>query len=131
LKEIFDELDLEIADALCRDLCIDDAIRPAAEIDGGGGQSFVHGMRKYPARKMPRFDRPFLHGFAKSNAHIFDGVMLIHVEITAGVHVQIKCAMTRERVPACGRRSERPCDAGFSAAIETQLQADVGLIRFR
>ena len=37
LKKILDELDLEIADALCRDLRIHHAKGPPAKIDRGGG----------------------------------------------------------------------------------------------
>src|SRR5882762_6645939 len=99
LKKILDELDLEIADALCRDLCIHHAVGPAAEIDGGDGKCFVHGHEEISgAQDAALRAESSLHGFAERNSDVFDGVMLVHVEIAAGLHVQIKSAMTRDKL---------------------------------
>jgi len=69
-----------------------------------------------------------LHGFAEGDPDIFDGVMLVHVEIAAGLHVQIKCAMARNEFQHVVKEANSCRDAGFSTAIKSQLQADVGLV---
>jgi hypothetical protein len=131
LKEIFDELDLEVADALCCDLCIDDAIGPAAEIDSSGGKSFVHRHQEISsAQNAALRTESLLHGFTESDAGIFDGVMLIHIKIATGVHVQIKCAMTRNEFQHMVEEANASGDASFSAAVEIQLETNVRFVRF-
>src|SRR6267378_3048539 len=129
LKKILDELDLEIADALCRDLCMHHAKGPPAEIDGGGGECFVHGHEEISGAQDAAFrTESFLHGFSERNSDVFDGVMLVHVEIAAGLRMQIKCAMPGDEFQHVVKEANACGNAGFSAAIEIQLQADVGFV---
>jgi hypothetical protein len=44
LEKVYEELDLEIADAYCSDLGVHDAVGAAAKI--GGGERFVHGREE-------------------------------------------------------------------------------------
>src|SRR6266849_8523897 len=54
--------------------------------------------------------------------------MLIHVEIAARIHVQIKRAVPRNQLEHMIEESDSRSDARLSAAIQIQLQADVGLV---
>src|SRR5882724_3826370 len=130
LKEILDKLDLKIADALRCDFRVYDAKGPAAEIDGGGSKSLVHGHEEISgAQDAALRTESFLYGFAKGDADIFDGVMLVHVEIAAGLHLQIECAVTRDEFEHVVEEANSRRDACFSTAIQIHLQMNVGLVR--
>src|SRR5260370_42483561 len=91
LKKIFHQLDLKIADTLGRDLRFHNTVWPSAEIHRGGGQRFVHGHQEVAGTQDAALGaESFLYRFAKSNADVFDGLMLVHVEVAASVHLQIK-----------------------------------------
>ena len=55
LKEIFGELGLKIADELCGDFGIADAIGSATEIDRGDCEGFVHGHQEIAGAKNATF----------------------------------------------------------------------------
>ena len=45
-----------------------------------------------------RFPSALRHGFTQRDADVLDGVVLVDVEIAAGVHVQIEAAMPRDQI---------------------------------
>jgi len=93
------------------------------KIDGGSARVSSIGIRKYPARRMPRFEtESLLHGFAEGDSDVFDGVMLVHVEITASLHLQIECAVTSDEFEHVVEEANACRDAGISTAIEIQLR---------
>jgi len=131
LKEIFDKLDLKIADALRCDFRVYDTKGAATKIDGGRGESLVHRHEEISgAQDAALRTERFLQRFPKGDANIFDGVMLVHVEIAAGLHLQIECAMTRDEFEHVVEEVNACRDAGISTAIEIQLQMNVGFVRF-
>ena len=78
---------MKIADAICGDRCFYDAVGPAAQINRSGGERFVHGHQKITCTQNPSLGAErFLNGFAQGDAHVFDGMMLVHVKIAASVH---------------------------------------------
>src|SRR6266699_5479523 len=94
LEKILHQLCLEIADASCRDLGLYDAVRSSAKIHSSGGKRFVHGHQEIArSQNAALCAEGFPHGLAQSNSHIFYRMMLVHIEITARVHVQIKRAV--------------------------------------
>jgi len=122
LKKIFRQFHLEIADALGRDLRLHDAIGPAAEIDCGGCERFVHGHQEIARSQNAELGaKRFLYGFTERDADVFDGVMLVHIQIAVGVHIQIKCAMPRNQLEHVIEKADSRRDARFSVAIQVQL----------
>src|SRR5260370_27374905 len=129
LEKILDQLYLEIADAICRDLCIHDAVRPSAKIHGGSSERFVHGHQEIARAQNAAFGAEGgLHRRAESNSHIFHGVMLVHGEIAARVHVEIKRAVPCHQLEHVVEEPDSGSNARLSAPIEIQLQAYVRLV---
>src|SRR5271157_4803668 len=92
LEKILHQLDLKTPDAFCRDFRFHNAARPSAKIDRGSGKCFVHRHEEIASPQNAALGaKGLLHGCAESDADIFDGVMLIHIEIAASVDVQIEC----------------------------------------
>jgi len=55
-------------------------------------------------------------------------MMLVHIEITAGVHVEVKRAVARNQLEHVVEEADSRGDARLSAPIEIQPQADVRLV---
>ncbi len=53
------------------------------------------GIRKYPARRIPFFEPSAVDGFAEGDANVFDGMVLVHIEIAARADLQIEAPMAR------------------------------------
>ena len=71
-----------------------------------------------------------MHGFAEGDPDVFNGVMLVHVEIAASLHLQIESAVTSDEFEHVVEEANARRDAGISTAIEIQLQMNVGFVRF-
>jgi len=122
---------LEVADALRWDFRVHNAIGPAAEIDSGSGESFIHWHKEISgAQDTTLRTESLLDGFSEGDTDIFHGVMLIHVEIATGTHEQIKCSVTRDEFQHVVEEANACCDARFSAPVEIQLQTNVCFVRF-
>jgi len=56
------------------------------------------GIRKNPARKMPRLEpRAFLTASPENDARVLDGVVLVHFEVSTHREFQIHRAMPRHK----------------------------------
>ena len=113
-EEILHQLGLEIAYMRCRDFEIAHAIRAAGKIERRGRETIVHRHQKIAGAQNPalRSERLF-HGLAERDSHVFNGVVLIHVEVAARRKLEIERRRAAQSAPACGRRNECPwlmCD---------------------
>jgi hypothetical protein len=96
LEKIFRELNLKIANSFRGDFCVYHAMWAPTEIDSSGGESFIHGHEEVSSAEDAAFRAErFYNGFAESDADVFDGVVLIYVEVAFGGEVDI------ERAVAC------------------------------
>src|SRR5260370_7284579 len=87
LEKILHQLYLEIADAICRDLCIHDAVRPSAKIHGGSSECFVHGHQEIaPAQNAAFGAESFLHPPPPTNPPIFHTLILLHPANPPRIH---------------------------------------------
>jgi hypothetical protein len=99
LKEILEKFDGEIADAIRFDLGIDHAARASAEIDRSRGERLVHGYQKVSGAQDAFLGAErFQHRFAQRDADIFDGVVLVHIEVAVGFYGQVKRAVARHQI---------------------------------
>src|SRR5262249_24010331 len=129
-EKVVHELGLEVADAGGRYLKRNDGVRPAPQVDGGDRQRFVHRHDEVPGAvdAAPVSER-FRDGLAERDAKIFDGMVLIDVEIAHGVDGEIECPVPREELQHV---IEEP-DAGphliASLAVESESEGDLRLGR--
>src|SRR5258708_19482840 len=128
LEKILHQLDLKIADALCRNLRIHDTIGPAAEIHRSRTHSFVHKHQDQSgAQNATLGAKGFLHGLSKSNPDVFNGVMLVHVEIAAGVQLQIDLTVSRNEFEHVVEESTSRAVARFSMPLTIPYPTHVPL----
>ena len=129
LKKIFSELRLEIANTFCGNLCVHDAVGTATEIDGGRSERFIHGHEEVSGAQNSAF-RPqrFQDGLPECDAHIFDGVVLIDIQIAFRGNFQIERAVARNQIEHVIEEANARGHARSSATVEIQLQANVGFI---
>ncbi len=103
-------------------------MRTAAQVDGGGGKGFVHGHQKIAGAQDATFvAERFRHRFAQGDADVFDGVVLVDVEVALCVDRQIESAVASDEVEHVIEEADAGGNFGFSAAVKIQLQMDVGL----
>jgi len=77
----------------------------AVEIDGGEAEGLVHGHQEVAgAQDAALVAERFVEGLAECNPNVFDGVMLVDVEIAPAVEVEIEGSV--------GARIDRACDRG-------------------
>src|SRR5439155_20669338 len=69
----------------------------------------------------------FLHSFAEGDADVFDRVVLIDVEIALGGDGEIECTVTSDEIEHVIEKADACGDFGFTAAVECEAEADVGL----
>ncbi len=119
LEKIFDELGLEAADGSRREFRFHHAKGASTEIDGRGGESFVHGHQKITgAENAALVSESDVDGFPEGDADIFDGVVLIDGKIASRLQAKIAGAMTRYQVEHVVEKMDASGDFGFAAAVE-------------
>jgi len=90
----------------------------ATQIDGTYGEGLVHGIRKYPARKMPRFvPSAFLTASPKTIPTSSTGVVLVHMQISVRVQIQIERAMPGHEFHHVIEETYSRAHARFAAAV--------------
>ena len=131
LEEIFEEFNGEIADARGFDFCLDDAMPAATEVDCGGREGFVHGHQEISGAEDSFFRaQRFLYGLAERDADVFDGVVLVDVEVALGGDGEIERTVTRNEIEHVIEETDAGGDFGLAAAIDQEAEADVGFLRF-
>ncbi len=85
-EEIGDEFGLEVADEAGADLGVDGVSGAAAEVDCGDGEGFVHGHEEVSgAEDAALVAEGAVEGFAERDADVFDGVVLVDVEVAGAL----------------------------------------------
>ncbi len=102
-------------------------MRPAAEVNGGSRQSFVHRHQEISrAQNAALGAERFPDRLAKNDARVFDRVVLVHVEVAARGEFQIHRAVARdERQHVIEERNTRR-DFRAATAVEIQAHDNVG-----
>ncbi len=130
-EKILEQLGLEIAHLAGGEFPVADAKGAAGEIERGGGEAIVHGHEKIAGAEDAalRAERA-LDGFAERDAGVLDGVVLVHVEIAADGEIEIEGAVAGDLLEHVIEETNAGGDAGFSAAVEIEAQADIGFLGF-
>ena len=70
-----------------------------------------------------------LHRFAQRDSHVFDGVVLVHVQVTACDQIEIERPVPRDLLEHVIEKADAGVNVRLSAAVEIQLQLDAGFVR--
>src|SRR5262249_45728204 len=126
LKKILDEFGLKITDPRLREFGVDDAERPPAEIDGGDGERFVHGHQEISgAIDAALVGESGGDGFGEADTDVFDGVVLVHVEIAGGFESKVEATVAGDEIQHVIEKGDSGGDFGFAAAIEIEAKRDL------
>jgi hypothetical protein len=70
-----------------------------------------------------------LEGLAQGNTDILHRMVIIDMQITAGVYFEVECTMTRDLLEHMFEERNPGIETGISAAIEVQDDIDLGFQR--
>jgi hypothetical protein len=131
LEEVFGKFGLKAADRGCREFCFHHAKGPAAKIDGCRGQGFIHGHQKVPGAENAAFvSESGVDRFAEGDADIFDGVMLVDIEVAGGFQAKIETTMAGHQIEHVVEKTDTGRYFGFASAVEIQAKIDLRFLRF-
>src|SRR5215469_15888313 len=96
LEKILDQFGLKVAHTGGRELCLDHAKRASAKVDGGRRERLVHGHQEVAGSKnTPFIAQSSVNRFSERDSDVFNGVMLVNVQVPACLHAQVKPAVSR------------------------------------
>src|SRR4029434_8898536 len=129
VEEVVHQFCLQVAHHPHAYFQIDDGVRPPAEIDGGDRERFVHGHHEV-AGAVDAFAiaECLEHGFAENDADVFDGVMLVDVEVAGGGQCQIEATMSGKQLEHVVEEANAGPYFVPSASVDRQRSRD---LRFR
>jgi len=91
--------DLRSAAAVIRGRKVHDGVRTTAQIDGGHRQGFIHRHDEIAGAVDPlAISQRLQHRLAQHDTDVFDGVMLVNVEIAGRRQRQVEAAMPGEQL---------------------------------
>src|SRR2546428_10918809 len=98
-EEILDQLGLEVPDQAHADEIFVDQRGTAAQIDRDDGQRFVHGEDEVAgAIDAAAVAKSLREELAEDDTDIFDGVMLVDVEVAFGFQLEVEAAVPGEQL---------------------------------
>jgi hypothetical protein len=130
LKEIFQQLRLKVADALRFNGRPQYKVRAAAQVDSRYRQRFVHGHYEVACT----VDAPFVaqrlpYRLAQDKTRVFDGVVLIDVQIAPRSQIQIESTVASEEFQHVIEKTNAGGDRVLTPTVETQPGTNIGLRR--
>jgi hypothetical protein len=121
-EEVGDQFGLQIANQARAYFGLNGKRRAAAEVDGGDGQRLVHGHEEISGAQNAAFvAERAIEGLAQRDAHIFNGVVLIDVEIAVAPELEIECAVAREELKHVIEKADAGRDFVLAAAFDGEL----------
>jgi hypothetical protein len=70
------------------------------------------------------------HRFTEGDAGVFDGVVLVDVEVATRDEIEVESAVPRDLLEHVVEEANAGVDARLAAPIKIQLQAHVGFLSF-
>jgi len=105
-------------------------MRPAPEIDGGNRQRFVHWHDEIAgAVDAPPRANGLRNGLAERYPQIFDGVVLIDVEIPVGFDAEIEGPMARDELEHVIQEPDARANGVSPLAFEAETHRDPRFLR--
>lgn len=130
VEEVMDELGLEIAHEAGADPGFEDNGGSAAEIDGSQPEGFIH-RHKEITGAVDSFlvAQGHVECLAQCDANVFNGVVLVNVEIAGTAQLQIESTMAREELKHVIEETDPGCDFVLAGAFESERDANVRFVR--
>ena len=129
-EEIGDELGLQIADQVLPHSCLHHECRPATKIDGCDGEGLIHGHEEVAgAQDAALVPEGAVEGLAERDANVFDGVVLIDIQIAFAGEVEVERAMASEELQHVIEEADAGCDVVTALAFNGEIDGDAGLGR--
>src|SRR5688572_13581398 len=130
VEEVVDQFALQVAHHPHLDLQIDDRVRPPAEIDRNDGERFVHRHDEVAgAIDALAIAERLEERFTEHDADVFDGVVLIHVEIARRLQRQIESAVACKQLEHVIEETDAGADVVAAAAVDRQRACNLRLGR--
>ena len=127
-EEVVDKLGLQIAHQTRANFGVDDAGCAPAEVDGGDAERFVHRHEEVAgAIDALLVAERVIEGLAEGNADIFDGVVLVNVEVALAAQLEIEAAVTCEELEHVIEEADASRDLVLAGALDGERQVDLGL----
>jgi hypothetical protein len=124
-KKILDQFGLQIADPSYANFCLYDGYGATAKIDGGEAERFIHRHQKISsAEDATTVAESLVESFAESDADVFDGVMLIDVEVSGGNQFEIEAAVAGEEFEHVIEETNARRDFVFAVAFKGEGNAN-------
>ena len=102
-------------------------MRTSAEIDCGGREGFVHRHQEISGTQNAAFRAErFLDGFAERDANVFDGVVLIDVEVAFRGDGEIECTVARDEVEHVVEKANAGGDLDLPRPSRLRRKLDLG-----
>ena len=126
LEEFMDQIDVEAANPRTQE--VDPVLdsRTPGKIDDNARQGFVQGyVGMAVAHDALLVTKRLLEGLAKRNADIFDGVVIVDVQIAVGADFKIEGAVARDLFEHMLEKRNTSGKAGFAGSIKIERDADL------
>lgn len=127
LEEVEEHLRGEVADFLSLELSIPDEPRTSAEVKGHLAQTIIHRQTEAIALDSTFVAKSLTDAFAQHDTRILDGVMLVNVEVTLGLHSEVDHTVAANLVEHMVEETNARLDVGLSTTVEVQLHVDIRL----
>ena len=128
MKEIFQQFGLQVAHVSHSQRSIQHQVGPAAQVNRGDGQRFIHRHHEVPGAIDTLFGTQRLaQKLAQDEAHVFHGVVLIDIQITTRLQIQVEAAVPGEKLQHMVEEANAGRDFVSAMAVQIQAPADIGL----
>ena len=124
-EEVGDQFGLQVADQARANLGVNGEGGAAAQVDGGDGEGFVHRHEEVSgAQNAALVAECAVECLAERDADVFDGVMLIDIEIAVALEFEIECAVAREQLQHVIEEANAGGDFVLAAAFDGEPDGD-------
>src|SRR5262245_14789489 len=125
IEKVVYEFGLQVANLWRLHLQVHDGVRASTQIDGGDGERLVHWHHEVAGAidALPVAER-FQQRVAERDADIFNGVVLIDVEIALRLQREIEAAVPREQLQHVIEEADAGADGVASLAVNGQPPFD-------
>jgi hypothetical protein len=129
-EKVLGQFRLKISHFRSGNFSIANAMWPPAEIDRGDCQSFIHWHDEVSsAQDAALRSERFRDCFAEGDSGVFNGVMLIHVEIAFRLDFQIEGTVPRDQFEHVVQEAYAGANLCLPAAIEVKAQTNICFVR--
>ena len=129
LAEIFDELTIEVTNGWSRKFCSKAKCVTTAQINGNSRQSFLHRKGEVSVSTYSGFvAKRFFHRLSQANPHIFDGMMLVDMQIPVGGKREINATVLGQKREHMIQKANVGLDIGAAVPVEVYGDLDLCLL---